>query len=140
MGTASVQSRLDDPARPRSVAATPIRPHLPRMPPPLPPSIGADDLCHPTSERWPFTRAGWIFELKHDGFRALARRGPYGVQLLSRRGRPMSAAFPEIVDALAKLTIDVTLDGELVVPTADGRSDFEELRRRSLLQRPRLID
>ena len=32
------------------------------------------------------------------------------------------------------------LDGELVVPTTEGRSDFEELRRRNLLQRPRMID
>jgi len=39
---------------------------------------------------------------------------------------------------LARLP-DAVLDGELVVPTADGRSDFEELRRRNLLQRPRLI-
>ena len=31
------------------------------------------------------------------------------------------------------------LDGEPVVPGADGRSDFEELRRRNLLQRPRMI-
>jgi ATP-dependent DNA ligase len=31
------------------------------------------------------------------------------------------------------------LDGELVVPTVEGRSDFEELRRRNLLQRPRMI-
>jgi len=39
---------------------------------------------------------------------------------------------------LARLP-DAVLDGELVVPTADGPSDFEELRRRNLLQRPRLI-
>jgi ATP-dependent DNA ligase len=31
------------------------------------------------------------------------------------------------------------LDAELVVPNADGRSNFEELRRRNLLQRPRMI-
>jgi len=65
---------------------------------------------------------------------ALARRGPHGVQLLSRRGRPMGAAFPEIVAAVAALPEHVTLDGELVVPTADGRSDFKELRRRHLFK------
>jgi len=42
-----------------------------------------------------------IFELKHDGFRALARHGPHGVQLLSRRCRPLGVAFPEIVAAVA---------------------------------------
>ena len=34
---------------------------------------------------------------------------------------------------------DAVVDGELVVPTVQGRSDFEELRRRNLLQRPRMI-
>jgi hypothetical protein len=34
--------------------------------------ITQEDLCHPMSTRAPFTREGWIFELKHDGFRALA--------------------------------------------------------------------
>ena len=50
----------------------------------------------------------------------------------------MAAAFPEIVAALARLP-NVMLDAELVMPSADGRSDFEELRRRDLLQRPRMI-
>ena len=96
------------------------------------------DLCHPIASRVPFTRDGWIFELKHDGFRAFARKTPTGVQLLSRWGRSMAAAFPEIVAALHEMP-DATLDGELVVPDAAGRSDFEELRRRNLLQRPQMI-
>jgi len=79
----------------------------------------------------------WIFELKHDGFRALARSGTR-VQILSRWGRSMTAQSPETAAALARLP-DAVLDGELVVPTAKGRSDFEELRRRNLLQRPRMI-
>src|SRR5689334_22367354 len=67
----------------------------------------------------------WIFELKHDGFRALARSGTR-VQILSRWGRSMTAQSPETAAALARLP-DAVLDGELVVPTAKGRSDFEEL-------------
>jgi ATP-dependent DNA ligase len=51
----------------------------------------------------------------------------------------MGVAFPEIVPAVAALPGHVTLDAELVVPTAERRSDFEELRRRALLQRPRAI-
>ena len=103
------------------LSATPIR----RMP------IAPADLCHPTIARAPFTREGWIFELKHDGFRALARKERTAVQLLSRSGRSMATAFPEVVAALAKLPGDVVLDAELIVPAAVGRSDFEELRRRS---------
>lgn len=52
----------------------------------------------------------------------------------------MANAFPEVMNALAKLAGDVVLDAELVVPTAHGRSDFEELRRRAWLQRARLIE
>jgi len=101
--------------------------------------IGAADLCHPVTSRTPFTREGWLFELKQDGFRALVRKAGTRVQLLSRQGRSLAAAFPEIVAALASANGDAVLDGELVVPDAEGRSDFEELRRRSLLQRPRSI-
>ena len=97
------------------------------------------DLCHPILSHVPFTRDGWLFELKHDGFRALARTGRSGVQLLSRSGRSMAEPFPEIVSALEQLPDGLVLDGELVVPAADGRSDFEEVRRRNLIQRPRMI-
>ena len=47
----------------------------------------------------------------------------------------MTDQSPEIAAALARLP-DAILDGELVVPEANGKSDFEELRRRNLLQRP----
>ena len=43
----------------------------------------------------------------------------------------MTGQFPETAAALACLT-DAVLNGELVVPDADGRSDFDELRRPAL--------
>jgi bifunctional non-homologous end joining protein LigD len=101
-------------------------------------AIRAQDLCHPIAHRLPFSGDGWLFELKHDGFRALARTGAVQA-LLSRTGRSMADAFPEIPRALAALRDNLVLDGELVVPDAYGRSDFEEVRRRNLLQRPRMI-
>ena len=52
--------------------------------------------------------------------------------------RAMADQFPEVTAALSRLP-NAVLDGELVVPTAEGRSDFEELRRRNLLERPRMI-
>src|SRR5437764_10279019 len=103
------------------------------------PPIAASDLCHPTLGRAPFTAEGWLFELKHDGYRALVIKSGARVELLSRWGRSMSHAFPEIVAAVATLPGDAVLDAELVVPDAAGRSDFAELRRRALLQRPRMI-
>lgn len=41
------------------------------------------DLCHPTPHRAPFSREGWHFELKHDGFRVLENSGP-GTELPQR--------------------------------------------------------
>lgn len=97
--------------------------------------IQSADLCHPILSHVPFMRDGWLFELKHDGFRALTRTGRSGVQLLSRSGRSMAEPFPEIVAVLERLPDGLVLDGELVMPGPDGRSDFEQLRRRNLLHR-----
>ena len=58
--------------------------------------------------------------------------------MLPRNGRSKARAFPEIVAALASVP-DAVLDAELVVPDNVGRSDFEELRRRSLLKRLPII-
>jgi bifunctional non-homologous end joining protein LigD len=98
------------------------------------------DLCHPTPGGRPFTAEGWLFELKHDGFRAFVRKSGSDVHLRSRWGRSMANAFPEVIDALANIDDDVVLDAELVIADDQGRSDFGELRRRALLQRPRAID
>lgn len=98
------------------------------------------ELCHPTPGGRPFTAEGWLFELKHDGFRAFVRKSSAAVHVLSRWGRSMANAFPEVVDAVARVPRDVVLDAELVVADERDRSDFEELRRRALLQRARLIE
>ena len=92
------------------------------------------DLCIPILRRKPFTAEGWLFELKHDGFRAFVRRSGPSIELRSRHGRSMTKAFPEVVQVLTFVP-DVVLDAELVVADSAGRSDFEELRRRSLMRR-----
>ena len=74
------------------------------------------DLCRPMLHRPAFTRSGWLFELKHDGFRAFVRTGRT-VELLSRQGRSMKHAFPELLSALRALP-EAVLDAELVVPDA----------------------
>ena len=81
---------------------------------PIAAPIGAEDLCHPVPHRLPFTGQGWIFELKRDGFRALARTGVASA-LLSRSGRAMADPFPEVMRALSSLHRNLVLDGELVV-------------------------
>src|SRR5436190_6308476 len=78
----------------------------------IPEMIGHQDLMHPTLHAAPFTAAGWLFEMKLDGFRALAGRRGAKVELLSRTGRSMAHEFPEIMgrfpgsQAIGRLTLN----------------------------------
>jgi len=85
----------------------------------------------------PFSAKGWIFELKYDGFRCLAgRKGP-SVQLISRTGKDLAPAFPELTLALAALPFgDLVLDGELVVLDDDGKPNLQRLQQRAQRRTP----
>ncbi len=84
----------------------------------------------------PFSAPGWLFELKHDGYRLLAGREGARVQLLFRRGRDASPLFPEIAAAVAELPFEsFTLDGEVVVLDEEGVPSFQRLQKRSQLVR-----
>ena len=100
------------------------------------PLISPDDLMHPTLYRMPFTHADWVFENKLDGFRALVRKGGRNIELLSRNGRSLAEAFPEVMVTLARLRVDAVLDCELVLADASAHPRFERLRRRALIRRP----
>lgn len=83
-----------------------------------------------------FSRAGWLFELKLDGFRMLGRGGKSDPLLLTRNGKDATASFPEVARALGHLPFErVLLDGELVVNDEAGRPSFERLQRRARRRR-----
>lgn len=85
----------------------------------------------------PFSRAGWVFELKLDGYRILAAKAGSEVRLLTRNGNDCAAAFPEVVLAVAGLPFDrLVLDGEVVILDEAGRPSFQQLQGRSRLRRP----
>ncbi len=85
----------------------------------------------------PFTRAGWLFELKYDGYRLLASVSDGEAQLVTRSGRDVTRAFPEIARALRHLPLDhLVVDGEVVVHDARGVPSFQRLQQRGRLQRP----
>jgi bifunctional non-homologous end joining protein LigD len=86
------------------------------------------DLALLTARSRPFSSPEWLYELKWDGYRVLALRGD-AVRLLSRQGRDMTAAFPEVVGAVATLPQGTALDGELVILDAEGRPLFDYLAR-----------
>ena len=89
-----------------------------------------------TAER-AFSRKNWLFEPKLDGYRVLAARAKSEPRLLTRNGNECSAAFPEIVRAVAALPFDrLVLDGEVVALDDTGRPSFQRLQGRARLSRP----
>lgn len=71
----------------------------------------------------------WIYEIKFDGWRALAMKGGGELRLLSRNQKDFSAKFPEIAQAISDLSSDgVVLDGEIVALDPKGRSSFQLLQ------------
>jgi bifunctional non-homologous end joining protein LigD len=76
----------------------------------------------------PFDHPDWIFEVKWDGYRAVAEIQGDGVSLYSRGGISFDKKFSPIVDSLRKLRFDAVLDGEIVVVDDQGRPDFETLQ------------
>jgi bifunctional non-homologous end joining protein LigD len=79
----------------------------------------------------PFDDTGWAFELKWDGYRALALVTPEGTELRSRnrRGRDITASYPDLADLRRQVMCEeAVLDGEIVVLGPDGRPSFAELQ------------
>jgi bifunctional non-homologous end joining protein LigD len=86
----------------------------------------------------PFDRAGWIYELKYDGYRAIVSKNGGEMHMLSKRGNDLLPYFPEVARCLETLP-DMVLDGELVVLDDIGRAQFDPLRRRALMRNPKSI-
>jgi bifunctional non-homologous end joining protein LigD len=79
----------------------------------------------------PPSGAGWIHEIKHDGFRLLACRDPAGVRLPTRNGNDFTARYPLIVEGVDALPVrSCAIDGEAVACDGTGLSIFEKLRWR----------
>ncbi len=88
-----------------------------------------------------FTRPGWIWELKYDGYRLLAGREDGKPALRYRHGMDSTGTFPEIARAVAALPSEsFILDGEVVVLDAKSQPRFGLLQKRALLQRRPDID
>jgi bifunctional non-homologous end joining protein LigD len=74
----------------------------------------------------PFDNPDYIFELKHDGFRAIAYIEDHKCKLVSRNQNHFNFLFLSI--ALGKLPVDnAILDGEVVCLDVDGISQFNHL-------------
>jgi bifunctional non-homologous end joining protein LigD len=84
-------------------------------------------LATPVSQ--PFDRPNWLFEIKWDGYRAIAEVRRQGVRLYSRKGLAFEERFAPIVDALEYLGHEAVLDGEVVVVDQTGKAQFQLLQQ-----------
>src|SRR3954452_11471830 len=73
----------------------------------------------------------WIHEIKHDGYRLMARRDSVGIRLITRRGNDWSDRFALVVESVNQLKVTSCLiDGEVVCCDEHGLARFDVLRRR----------
>jgi bifunctional non-homologous end joining protein LigD len=71
----------------------------------------------------------WLHEIKHDGYRILARKDGDRVRLWSRNGRDWSRQFTAIAEAVAALPArELVIDGEACAHCPEGLPDFHSLR------------
>ena len=76
----------------------------------------------------PFDSPDWLFELKWDGYRALAEVQKGKVKLYSRRGTSFNKKFSSIALLLSQIAEDVLLDGEIVAVDKKGAPSFQSLQ------------
>ena len=79
----------------------------------------------------PFSSKEWLFELKLDGYRAIAEIKNGKLLLYSRNGVSLVKRYPSIVTALRKIGVDAILDGEIVLLNENGKPDFQKLQNYS---------
>lgn len=75
------------------------------------------------------TRGEWVYEIKYDGYRAIATLDHGKVRMASRNGKDWTKAFQPIADALAHVRAETAVfDGEVAYVMEDGRTDFQMLQ------------
>lgn len=75
-----------------------------------------------------FNSADWIYEIKWDGYRAIAYISTNAIQLYSRNGNDFSQNYPVITAALKNIKHSAILDGEIVVLNEKGFPDFQKIQ------------
>jgi ATP-dependent DNA ligase len=95
------------------------------------PGLGIIEPCLPSPAKDPPSGPGWLHEIKHDGFRILARRDGASVRLITRHGNDFTARFPLAATAVTALPArSFLIDGEAIVTNASGLAVFDLIRRK----------
>jgi bifunctional non-homologous end joining protein LigD len=93
------------------------------------PLAGIIEPCLPRPADRPPAGRDWLHEIKHDGFRIMARRDAAGVRLLTRNGRDFAGRFPIAAAAVATLPArSCLIDGEAIVTDQNGLAVFDLIR------------
>lgn len=80
------------------------------------------------SDRGPFDSPEWLFEIKWDGYRAIAEVNNKGNRLYSRNGLTFDKAYPKIFNALSTVKTEAIIDGEIVVFDDNGKPSFQRMQ------------
>lgn len=84
----------------------------------------------------PFSSDEWLYEIKYDGYRCLAKVDSGRVELRTKSGIDCSSWYPELAKALSAISgSGHVIDGEVCVLDDIGRSDFDRLHARSARRR-----
>jgi bifunctional non-homologous end joining protein LigD len=81
-----------------------------------------------TLVREPFDHPDWLFEVKWDGYRAIAEIRDGKVSLYTRNQISLNKKFSPVAEALQELGFEAVLDGEIVIVDDQGRPDFQMLQ------------
>jgi bifunctional non-homologous end joining protein LigD len=86
-----------------------------------------------------FDRPGWLFEIKWDGYRAIAEVDRDHVRLYSRNQLSFEKRFPAIVESLRRMDHEAVLDGEIVVLDQAGKPRFQLLQNHARSRQGTLV-
>jgi ATP-dependent DNA ligase len=93
--------------------------------------LGIIEPCLPSPAKVPPSGSDWLHEIKHDGFRIMARRDSASIRLITRNGNDFTNRFPIIVAAVAALPArSFLIDGEAIVTNGNGLAVFDLIRHK----------
>jgi bifunctional non-homologous end joining protein LigD len=120
----SVKHLADRPAgKAKSTSGPPVGAHQAAMPAQLKPELAT------LVDEVPGDAAHWIFEIKFDGYRMLARVQGGRVKLITRNGNDWTSKLEHLRSALESMDLpDGWYDGEIIMPGESGPSDFQALQ------------
>jgi bifunctional non-homologous end joining protein LigD len=87
----------------------------------------------------PFNNEDWQFEIKWDGYRALAYLNKEKVQLRSRNNISFDQKYLLVYNALKQWPVNAVIDGEIIVLNEEGKADFKALQDWQLVKNGELV-